>query len=328
MSADEPLLFGLGASKAFAEDIARALGTALAPHEERGFEDGEHKTRSLQSVRGRDVYVVQSLYGDATQTVNDKLVRLLFFIGALKDAAAGRVTAVVPYLAYARKDRKSKSRDPVTTRYVAQLFEAVGIDCVVTLDVHNLAAYQNAFRCRTEHLEANPLFVGHFADRLPDAEISVVSPDAGGIKRAEAFRQRLGATLGRPIGAAFVEKYRSAGVVSGDTLVGDVAGRVAIVVDDLISGGTTIARAAQACRRQGAQRVHAAASHGVFAPAAGTTLAASDIEEIVVTDTIPPLRIADAAVRSKIVQISVAPLFAQAIGRLHAGGSIVDLLGG
>ena len=111
------------------------------------------------NVRGRDVYVIQSLYGDPKQSVNDKLVRLLFFLGALRDASAGHLTAIIPYLAYARKDRKSKVRDPVTTRYVATLFEAVGTDCVVTLDVHNLAAFQNAFRCRTEHLEAVALFV-------------------------------------------------------------------------------------------------------------------------------------------------------------------------
>jgi ribose-phosphate pyrophosphokinase len=324
---DDVLLFGLEASRSFAAEVARALGKPLAAHEERGFEDGEHKTRPLENVRGRDVYVVQSLYGDAAQTVNDKLVRLLFFIGALRDASAARVTAVVPYLAYARKDRKSKSRDPVTTRYVAELFEAVGVDRIVTLDVHNLAAYQNAFRCRTEHLEANALFVAHFAGRLAEAPISVVSPDAGGIKRAEAFRQRLAATLDHPIGAAFVEKYRSAGVVSGDTLVGDVAGRVAIVIDDLIAGGTTLSRAAEACRRGGALRVHAAASHGVFAPGANATLATSDLEEIVVTDTIPPLRVGNPALQAKLVQVSVAPLFAEAIARLHGGGSIVDLLG-
>src|SRR5512144_1688636 len=154
MSNDELMLFALEASRPFGEAVSRALGTPLSAHEARTFEDGEHKTRPLVNVRGRDVYVVQSLYGDAAQTVNDKLVRLLFFIGALRDASAARVTAVVPYLAYARKDRKSKSRDPVTTRYVAELFEAVGVDRIVTLDVHNLAAYQNAFRCRADHLEA------------------------------------------------------------------------------------------------------------------------------------------------------------------------------
>jgi ribose-phosphate pyrophosphokinase len=328
MSNDDLLLFAPQADRGFAEDVSRELGIPLSAHEERMFEDGEHKTRPLVSVRGRDVYVVQSLYGDAGETVNDKLVRLLFFVGTLKDASAGRITAVVPYLAYSRKDRKTKARDPVTTRYVAQLLEAVGLDCVVTLDVHNLAAYQNAFRCRAEHLEANPLFVEYFAARLADAAITVVSPDAGGIKRAEAFRQRLGAAVNRPIAAAFAEKYRSAGVVSGDAFVGDVDGRVAIIIDDLISGGTTIARAAQACSRHGAQRVLAAASHGVFAAAANATLAESRVEEIVVTDTIPPLRVTDGRLRAKLVKVSVAPLFAEAICRLHRGGSISDLVGG
>jgi len=321
------LLFAPQAGRGFGEEVSRKLGVPLSAHEERTFEDGEHKTRPLVSVRGRDVYVVQSLYGDTGETVNDKLVRLLFFVGALKDASAGRVTAVVPYLAYARKDRKSKARDPVSTRYVAQLLEAVGLDCVVTLDVHNLAAYQNAFRCRSEHLEANPLFVEYFAARLTDAPITVVSPDAGGVKRAEAFRQKLGVAVNRPIAAAFAEKYRSAGVVSGDAFVGDVDGRVAIIIDDLISGGTTIARAASACRRHGAQQVFAAASHGVFAVAANATLAASSVEQIVVTDTIPPLRVTDGGLRAKVVQLSVAPLFAEAIGRLHRGDSIADLVG-
>ena len=321
------LLFTLQTGRPFGERVAAALGIALAPHEERAFEDGEHKARPLASVRGHDVYVVQSLYGDGAMSVDDKLVRLLFFVGALKDASAARVTVVAPYLAYSRKDRKSKPRDPVTTRYVAELFEAVGTDCVVTLDVHNLAAFQNAFRCRTEHLEAAALFVEHFADRVRSESVAVVSPDAGGIKRADAFRQRLATRLGRPVGAAFAEKYRSAGVVRGEALVGDVAGRVAIVIDDLISGGTTLARAADACRRAGASRVYAAASHGVFAAGANETLAGSAVEEIVVTDSVPPIRIVDPRVRAKLVQVGVAPLFAEAIRRLHAGGSLVDLAG-
>ena len=320
----EPVLFALGASRTWGEAVARELGIALGVNEERVFEDGEHKTRSLTSVRDRDVYVIHSLYSGEGQSVNDKLVRLLFFIGALKDAAAERVTVVVPYLAYARKDQKSKSRDPVTTRYVAQLFEAVGADCVVTMDVHNLAAYQNAFRCRSEHLQAAPLFVAHLAPLLGGAEVAVVSPDAGGIKRAEAFRTRLAAALGRPIAAAFAEKYRSSGTLSGEALVGDVAGKVAVIVDDLISAGNTVARAAQACRERGATRVLAAATHGVFAPAAASVLGASALERIVVTDTIP-LRIGDARLAARIDQVRTAARFAEAIGRLHGGGSLVEL---
>ena len=180
------------------------------------------------SVRGRDAFVVQSLYADGQQSVNDKLLRLLLFIGALKDAGAASVTAMVPYLAYARKDQKSKPRDPVTTRYVAAMFEAVGTDRVVTMDVHNLAAFQNAFRCRTDHLQANGLFVAHFAPLVGERPVVVVAPDAGGIKRAERFRERLERTLGRPVAAAFAEKHRSEDVVSGDMMVGPVQGRCAL----------------------------------------------------------------------------------------------------
>lgn len=324
---DELMLFALDASRDFGQAVSRALGTALSGHEEREFEDGEHKSRPLANVRGRDVYVLQSLYGDARQSVNDKLCRLLFFIGALKDASAARVTAVVPYLGYARKDRRSKARDPVTTRYVAMLFEAVGTDCVLTIDVHNLAAYQNAFRCRTEHLEANSLFIAHLLPLVRDAQVSVVSPDAGGIKRADSFRQRLSAALRRPVAAAFAEKYRSSGVVSGEALVGDVDGKVAVIVDDLISAGNTIARAAAACRSRGATRVLGVATHGVFAGAANSVLGDCDIDGIVVTDTIPPTRITDPRLKARLTQVSAAPLFAEAIRRLHTGGSIVDLVG-
>ena len=152
--ANDLRLFALNATREFGERIASSLGIELGKHEEREFEDGEHKARALESVRGHDVYVVQSLYSDPHQSVNDKLIRLLFFLGSLRDAAAERTTAVLPYLCYARKDRKTKARDPVTTRYLGQLLEAVGVDRVITLDVHNLAAYQNAFRCFSEHLEA------------------------------------------------------------------------------------------------------------------------------------------------------------------------------
>ncbi|MGE5666869.1 MAG: ribose-phosphate diphosphokinase [Betaproteobacteria bacterium] len=321
-------VFALGASVEFGAAVAREMGSALEGLEERAFEDGEHKTRPRVSVRDRDVYVLQSLHSDPAQSVNDKLVRLLLFLGALRDASAARVTAVVPYLAYARKDRKSKSRDPVSTRYVAQLFEAVGADCVVTLDVHNLAAFQNAFRCRSENLEANPLFVTHFASRVSDADVVVVSPDAGGIKRAEDFRLRLAGALGRPVPMAFAEKHRSSGVVSGEALVGDVSGRVAIIVDDLISGGTTVARAAQACRARGAQRVHVAASHGLFAAGAGRTLGDAPIDDIVVTDTVSASRLTDGDLSRRVRWVSAAPLFAEAIARLHRGGSLVELAAG
>ncbi len=152
-------LFSLDSGKNFARAVAGHLGVSLAEHEERDFEDGEHKIRPLAEVGDRDVFVVQSVYGDSDYSINDKLVRLLFLLAALRDNGAARVTAVVPYLCYSRKDRRTKARDPLTTRYVAQLFEAVAIDRMVTLDVHNRAAFENAFRCPAVHLSARNPFI-------------------------------------------------------------------------------------------------------------------------------------------------------------------------
>jgi ribose-phosphate pyrophosphokinase len=201
-------LFALDSSRIYGERVAQRLGIRLAEHEEREFEWGHHKSRPLQSVRGRDVYVVQSLHGDRRYSVNDKLCRLLFFLGALRDASAGRVTAMVPFLCYSRKDRKTKPRDPVTTRYVARLFEAVGVDRLATLEVHNLAAFQNAFRCPAEHLEAHGLIAEFVVGWVGDRAL-VVSPDVGGIKRATRYRRALERRLGRAVSSAFLYALRN-----------------------------------------------------------------------------------------------------------------------
>ena len=326
MGADKLRLFSLAESRLFGARVAATLGMALSRHEEREFEDGEHKSRPLENVRGADVYIVQSLYAEPGRTANDKLCRLLFFIGALKDAAARRVTAVMPYLCYARKDRRSKPRDPVTTRYVAQLLEAAGADRVVTMDVHNLAAFENAFRCGMDHLEARKLFVDFLVPRLAGREAVVVSPDVGGVKRAEALRLSLSRRMGREAGMAFLEKHRSAGVVSGEGVVGDVSGKVAIIIDDLIASGGTLARGARACRERGATTVYALATHGLFVGEAARVFAAADIEHLTITDTVPPFRLDAELVQRKITVLDTAPLFAEAVRRMHGGGSVIELL--
>lgn len=317
-------LFALSASAELGRAVAEALGHPLNAHEEREFGDGEHKTRPLDPIQGADVYVLQSLHAGPAQTADQKLCRLLFFIGALKDAGAARVTAVVPYLCYARKDRRTKPNDPVTTRYVASLFEAVGTDVVVTLDVHNPAAFENAFRRRTVALTAAPLFVD-FARTLPDETLSVVSPDSGGAKRAELVREALESAVGRPIGKGFVAKHRSAGVVSGDLFVGEVRGATVLLVDDLVSSGGTLLRAARAARQAGARRVLALATHGLFMPGAADLLADPAVERMVVTDTVPPFRLAPKE-RTKLVILPAAPLLAEAICRLHEERPLTDLL--
>lgn len=324
-SSDHLRLFALEATADFGKAVARALGCDLAAHEERGFEDGEHKVRPLDTVGGADVYVVQSLHSGPSETANDKLCRLLFFIGALKDAGAARVTAVVPYLCYARKDRRTKPNDPVTTRYIAGMFESVGTDCVVTLEVHNPVAFENAFRCRTVTLTGAPLFVDYVRG-MKDDKLSVVSPDPGGAKRAELFRGALEAALGRPVGKAFADKHRSAGVVSGDLFVGDVSGTTALIVDDLISTGGTLLRAARAARHAGARRVLALVTHGLFMAGAAEMLADPAIERLIITDAVPAFRLAAGPARDKVDILPAAPLLAEAIRRLDEGRALTDLL--
>ena len=326
MGSNDLVLFGLDGSRPFADGVAKALGIPLAEHEERDFEDGEHKNRPLQSVRGKDIYLLQSLHSDARLSVNDKLVRLLFLIGCLKDAAAGRITVLAPYLAYARKDRKTQPRDPVTIRYLAQLFEAIGTDRLVTLEVHNLAAFQNAFRCNTEHLTPDSLFIDELLATLGAAEsLVVLSPDAGGIKRAERFRRSLGARLGRELPLASMEKARGKGVLNIGRLIGEVTDSTVVIIDDLISTGSTLLGAARACKKAGAHRVVAAAAHGVFSGKADEVLAADELNRILVTDSIEPLRLSSDLIGHKVKVLSAIPLFASAIGAMHAGGSLLAL---
>ena len=306
-------VFGLGCSRTQAQAIAAALGVPPAGIEEREFEDGEHKARPLESVYGADVYVVHSLYADREQSGNDKLCRLLFFLATVRDQGAARVTAIVPYLCYARKDRRTKPHDPITTRYVAQMFEASGVDRVLVLDVHNPAAFENAFRCRTELLHAQELFVEHLLAGMRTQDVTVLSPDAGGLKRADAFREVMQKAHDRPVGLGLMEKRRSAGVVSGDTLFADVAGRSVIIVDDMIGTGTTLLRAARASRDAGARAVLAVASHGLFVGSAATALADPVLDRIVVTDSVSPFRLEGSPAAARVQILASAPLFARAI---------------
>ncbi len=321
-------LFALHESDALGTAVAAALGRPMAPHEEREFEDREHKVRPLETVRGADVFVLHGLHSGPDQSPNDKLCRLLFFIGALKDAGAARVTAITPYLCYARKDRRTKPSDPVTTRYVASMFEAVGTDAVVTVDVHNPAAFENAFRCATVALTAAPLFVDYVkAIRgAGNTKLCVVSPDPGGTKRADLLREGLEAALGQPVGKGFADKRRSAGVVSGDLFVGDVQGATVVIIDDLISTGGTLVRAARAALQAGAARVLALVTHGLFMPGAEAALTDAAIERVAVTDTVPAFRLNAPAARAKVDILPIAPLLAEAIRRLHAGDTLTDLL--
>lgn len=313
------LIYALDPACRIGPALAADLDETLAPHEDRAFEDGEHKWRPLTDPRGDDVYVVAGLHGDAVASPHDRLCRLLMFVATLRDHGAARVTAVVPYLAYARKDRQTKPFDPLALRYVAQLLEAVGTDQVFVLEAHNVAAFQNAFRCPTRHLEAHRLFDAVAADLAGAAPVVVASPDPGGVKRAQLWRESLASHLARPVGFAMVDKRRSAGVVSSERLVaGDVAGSVVLLFDDLIASGETMARAAAALRQAGAREVVAFAAHGVFSGAAAAALGEAAFTHIVVTDSVPPTRLPDASAAAAALRVvSAVPLLAQAVRESH-----------
>ena len=270
-------IFALKSTVELGTGIARSLGQPLASHEERTFEDGEHKSRPLESVEGNDVYVIQSLHGGGSETTNDKLCRMLFFIGALKDAGAARVTAIVPYLCYARKDRRTKSRDVDYVR-------------------------------------------GKYAEKL-----CVVSPDPGGVKRAELFREALETSCGSAVGKGFVDKHRSAGVLTGDIFAGDTNGATALIIDDLTSTGHTLLRAARAARNAGARKVIALVTHGLFQPESADVVQDPAIDRFVIADSVPLVHVGEAA-RGKIDVLPCADLVAEAIRRLRAGRALDDLL--
>lgn len=317
------LLFSLDPGSSFAVALAAGLGVSLAPHEDRTFEDGEHKLRPLVDPMGLDAYVVSSLYGEPHRSPHDKLCSLLVFMATLRDHGAARVTAVVPYLAYARKDRQTKPFDPVTLRYLAQLFEAVETSQLIVLEAHNVAAFQNAFRCPTVHLQAHRAFDSAVTELVTGGALAVASPDPGGVKRAQLWRESLEEKLMQPVGFAMLDKRRSAGVVSSDRLVaGEVGGMMVLLLDDLIASGDTMKRAALALQQAGARTVIACAAHGLFVGSADDALNCDSIARIIVTDSVAPFRLRPSGpVHSKLQVVSACALFAQAIRQSHAAWS-------
>lgn len=331
-------LFALNATREFGEEVANHLGLPLCDHEEWCFEDGEcyiaPKTALKENVRGHDVFVIQSVYTDQNENINQKMMKLFIFLGALHDASAKRITVISPYYPYARQDRKTASRAPITTKYVARLFKSMWVDRILTLDVHNPTAIQNANEVPCDLLEARNLFAA-FSKKLIEqsgAGVVVLSPDIGGLGRAATFQGVLSRSLKMSVDLACMYKTHHGTEIKGhDVMVtggsGDVAGKSVIIYDDMISSGKTVLECCEVIKRKNAKEVLAVcASHGLFVGRANEYLDNPFLKNIVVTDTINPFRITNPNVRDKLNVIKTTGLFAEAIKRIAGDESISDLI--
>ena len=312
-----PYLTAPPESEDLGRSIARAANWEWADVEERRFAGGEFSLRPLVAVGNRDVCVVQTLAPTAAAPIADRLVRLLFLLAALRDAGARARIALIPYLAYARQERRTETCDPVHTRYVAELLEAAGLTHLIALDVHDLAALDNSFRVPVDHCTARPLFVDWLAEQPLTEPLAVASPDIGGIKRAQLFREHLEKRLGRAVELLFIEKRRAAGHVSGHQIVGHAAGRHVLLIDDLCATGETLLRAAASFHDAGALRVSAAITHVASAEGLRALCTNPHLNQVVVTDSAltPEGEILDAA-RGKLYVRPCASLFSSSLAQI------------
>ncbi len=312
MADDKFKIFSGSGNPLLADEICRYLG-ARPGHAALGkFSDGEIYFQILENVRGADVFVVQPCH----YPVDFHLMELLMMIDAFKRASAWRITAVMPYYCYARQDRKDKPRVPISAKLVADLLETAGASRALTLDLH-APQIQGYFNVPVDHLYASPVLVEYFKKKKI-GPFTVVSPDAGGVERARFFAKRMDAPL------AIVDKRRvDVDVSEVMHLVGEVQGRPALVIDDIIDTAGTLVKAAEALLKEGATKVYAACTHPVLSGPAVERLCHSDLEEIVVTDSVP---LSDAAKKvSKITVLSVAELLARGIRSIHEETSISEL---
>jgi ribose-phosphate pyrophosphokinase len=312
-------LYSLDGESTLALALSAALEEPLAVLEDRRFEDGEHKWRPVADPRGQDACLIAPLHGDAEASPHDRLVRLLSLCATLRAHGAARVTTVLPYLAYARKDQRTQPFDPVGPALVARLLEAAGADQAVVYEAHNPAATENAFRLPLVSVDAGVVFERWAAQRAGSEPLVVASPDPGGVKRVLRWRERLEERLQRPVGFALVDKRRSLGVLAGGHLVaGDVAGATVLLRDDLVATGHTLAQAASALRHAGATAVHACAAHGLFTGDADRVLAASALESFAVSDGVPPWRLPPScAAAARMTVVSAAPVLADVLRDLR-----------
>lgn len=307
-------LFSGNSNLAFAEGVAKALGTRLGRSNISRFADGEIQVEINESVRGNDVFVIQS----CCPPVNENYMELFITMDSLKRASAQSITAVIPYFGYARQDRKVAPRAPISAKCVADLLTVSGADRVVTLDLHS-AQIQGFFNCPVDHLFAIPTMARTWKDKIGSGdEFVIVSPDAGGVERARAFAKRVNSPI------AIIDKRRSGpNEAKAYHLIGDVKEKTAIIVDDMIDTAGTLVQAVDSLLKNGAKRVFAIATHPLFSGPAIARINDSGLEKVWVTDTVPLSE--EGQKSSKIEVVSVAPVAAEAIKRIYSHDSVTSL---
>jgi ribose-phosphate pyrophosphokinase len=316
ISNQAPLLFSGNSNRQLAEEIAKRMQTRVGNALVDRFKNEECRIEIRENVRGAEVFVVQSICRSPDgATVNDSLMELLLIIDALRRASANRITAVVPYYGYAKQDKKTKGREPISAKLVANMIERAGAERIVTLDLH-AAQIQGFFDVPVDNLMAAPTLCNFLKNEaLQGDRVVVVSPDAGGVPRAETFAKRLKSSL-----AVIIKRRPEPDVSEVTHIVGDVQGKIAVVVDDMISTGGTLVKAAEALRKRGATDVYALATHGIFAGDAIAQFEKSEINRVIVTNTVP--RTVNS---TKIHHLTIAQILADAIKRITANRSVSEL---
>ena len=320
-SYDKRLMVAAGrATQALGAKIASNLGVDLADAGLKTFADGEVYCRYEESIRGADIFIVQSICGSESQglTVNDALMELLLMVHAAKHASAHRIIAVTPWYGYSRQDKKSAPREPISARLVAEVLETAGIDRLVTMDLH-AGQVQGFFSKPVDHMTAMPILTQFVQDQLAGEDLVIIAPDAGRVKLVRKFAQKVGAPY------ALLEKERPAQQVAEiGYVIGDVKGKTAVIVDDIIDTGGTLSAAAQTVLDEGANKVYAVATHGVFSGNAFQTLAASPLSGIVVTDTVP----LSAGAPDLITQLTCVDILTDSIRRIFLDDSVSEIFAG
>ena len=304
------IIYSLSANEELTKEVAKLVGMKTGNCEVMHFADGEILVENYTTVRGKDVYIIQSTCTPATE----RLMELLIFVDSLKRASAKSITVVVPYYGYSRQDRKAKPREPITAKLVASMLEKAGINHIIVCDLH-APQIQGFFDCPVDDLSAVPMFGKYFREKLKGKEIVIVSPDHGGVTRARKMAQFLeNSTI------AIIDKRRpKPNVAEVMNIIGDVAGKVAVIIDDIVDTAGTLTIAAQALKDAGALEVYAAATHGILSNPAVTRIENSTLVELVITDSIPlpPEKQID-----KIKVLSVANMLAKAIEYIQKGSSM------